>query len=60
MKKELRYPEAQCDMSISISDETDFRISVAHLREILEELASVQGVVNESVDEIINRVKKEI
>ncbi|WP_290456506.1 hypothetical protein [uncultured Muribaculum sp.] len=40
--------------------ESDIRISVAHLREILEELASVRGVVNESVDEIINRVKKEI
>ena len=40
--------------------ETDLRISVAKLREILNELASVRGVVNESVDEIINRVKKEI
>ena len=41
-------------------EQSDLRISVAKLREILNELASVRGVVNESVDEIINRVKKEI
>lgn len=42
------------------AEQSDLRISVAKLREVLEELASVRGVVNESVDEIINRVKKEI
>lgn len=42
------------------AERSDLRISVAKLREILNELASVRGVVNESVDDIINRVKKEI
>lgn len=41
-------------------EQSDLRISVAKLREILNELASVRGVVNESVDEIINQIKKKI
>lgn len=56
------YYNAELDFDVEESEQTDsdLRISVAKLREVLEELASVRGVVNESVDEIINRVKQEL
>ncbi len=62
MKKELRYPEAQCDMSVSISSDSDLRISVEKLRDILMDMADGDGLgyMFETPDEIINRVKKEI
>lgn len=40
--------------------EADMRISVAKLRDILEEIASVAGVVEDSVDFIIGYVKREL
>ncbi len=42
--------------------ETDLRISVAKLREVLEKLVADGDIepIHVSVDEIINRVKKEI
>ena len=40
--------------------EEDMSISIEHLREVLEDIASVRGIVNDSVDFIIERVKDEI
>ncbi len=64
MKKELRYPEAQCDMSVSISSDSDLRISVAHLREVLEKYLARHPLpplfMEHTIDEIIEQVKKEI
>lgn len=56
------YYNAELDFDVEESEltDSDLRISVAKLREILNELASVRGIVNESIGEIINRVKKEI
>ena len=61
MKKELRHPEAECDSNMSISTDSDLRISVEHLREVLMDMANLRGILREMpVDEIINRVKKEL
>lgn len=40
--------------------DSDLRISVAHLREVLNKFVNPQGIVHESIDNIIEKVKSEI
>lgn len=46
----------KCNL-VNPPEESEFRISLEHLREILEDMADGNGFLVEDVDDIIKRVK---
>ncbi len=55
------YKQSDLDFNVEEeSDDSDLRISVAKLREVLDKFINPQGIVHESVDNIIYKVKSEL